>query len=330
MQSNFVVNERCLVRHLDCKRIFSGSRICFIACPNSEEISLELEIIKQKLREVNIEPYVAVDNRDFQKDIFCEKICTKIIESQFCIVVLNDVIDIEDNVRKPNANVYYEYGIMTAFRKKIVPIQLKSQKLAFNIQSLDTLKYDKGNFGKSIEEAIKVVLLEIEGDNEKKKEDFTINSDWVLDIMGLVLVDGRFGFRHERTLALRSLGFKPYNKSSEGKLFLVGIFTDDIPDKDVVLRCKIATIRIKNYCDQLQSEIKEIADETRPSRMIEEKISEYRSSINLLSNATLLIIKDGLENKDGFTEAYNDSVHDIGLKLDIKVLDDTQIAELLK
>jgi hypothetical protein len=127
MQNSFVINERCLVRHLDCKRIFAGSRICFIACPNSEEISLELEIIKQKLREVNIEPYVAVDNRDFQKDIFCEKICAKIIESQFCIVILNDVIDVEDNVRKPNANVYYEYGLMTAFRKKIIPIQLKTQ-----------------------------------------------------------------------------------------------------------------------------------------------------------------------------------------------------------
>jgi len=67
---------------------------------------------KQTLR-----PYVAVDQREFQKDIFCEKICTKIIESLFCIVILNDVTDVGDNVKKPNANVYYEYGLMTAFQK---------------------------------------------------------------------------------------------------------------------------------------------------------------------------------------------------------------------
>jgi len=101
------INEECLVRHQDCKRIFGGSRICFVACPNSDEIALELEIIRQKLREVNIEPYVAIDEREFQKDIFCEKICTKIIESQFCITILNDVKDSLDGINKPNANVYY-------------------------------------------------------------------------------------------------------------------------------------------------------------------------------------------------------------------------------
>jgi len=153
------INRDCIVRHQDCKRIFGGSRICFVASPSSEEVALELEIIKQKLREMNIEPYIAVEQREFQKDIFCEKICSKIIESLFCIVILNDVED-ENGVRKPNANVYYEYGLMTAFKKKIIPIQLEGQKLAFNIQSLDTLKYTRKDFG-SVSSSVKIHLQRI-------------------------------------------------------------------------------------------------------------------------------------------------------------------------
>ena len=113
------------MRRQDCKRIFEGSRICFVASPNSEEVALELEIIQQVLRDANIEPYIAVEQREFQKDIFCEKICSKIIESQFCIVILKEVAE------KPNANVYYEYGLMTAFHKKIIPIRPEGQSLVY-------------------------------------------------------------------------------------------------------------------------------------------------------------------------------------------------------
>ena len=82
-------NPNCLIRYQPCKRIFEGSRMCFIATPFSEEVELELAIIKQKLKENNIEPYIAAEEKEYQKDIFCEKICSKIIESLFCFVVLN-------------------------------------------------------------------------------------------------------------------------------------------------------------------------------------------------------------------------------------------------
>jgi len=42
MALSIKANDKCLVRHQDCKRIFGGSRTCFVACPNSEEIALEL------------------------------------------------------------------------------------------------------------------------------------------------------------------------------------------------------------------------------------------------------------------------------------------------
>lgn len=129
-------NQSCIVRDThECKRIFEGSKICFIASPSNDEIVFELDIIQKKLIDVNVEPYIAAKKSIFQEDIFCSKICSKIIESKFCIVILN-----EDNKGIPNPNVYYEYGLMMAFRKKIIPIQLKEQNLPFNIQNLDTLK----------------------------------------------------------------------------------------------------------------------------------------------------------------------------------------------
>ena len=103
---------------------------------NAKNDKSESKVFSETSRvQAHIEPYIAVEQRAFQKDIFCEKICSKIIESQFCIVFLNDVIDEVDRVRKPNANVYYEYGLMTAFGKKIIPIQLEGQSLAFNPSS---------------------------------------------------------------------------------------------------------------------------------------------------------------------------------------------------
>ena len=136
------INRTCFVRNEKCKRIFESTQICFIASPAHQEVAWELERIKTLLRKKDIEPYIAVEEFNPQKDIYCEKICSKIIESQFCIVILNEVtykIN-EKEVKMPNPNVYYEYGFMTALNKKIIPIQIQDQKLAFNIQGLDTVK----------------------------------------------------------------------------------------------------------------------------------------------------------------------------------------------
>jgi len=154
MQKTERVNQKCIVRGKKCESIFEESRMCFIDSP-SDEVGLELEIIKQKLRGADIEPYIAVEKNEHQKDIFCEKICFKIIESQFCIIILKEIAE------KPNANVYYEYGLMTAFDKKIIPIRPEGQLLALNIRNLDTLGYTEENLSKKMEDAIKN-MIEVE------------------------------------------------------------------------------------------------------------------------------------------------------------------------
>jgi hypothetical protein len=90
------------------------------------------------------------------QEIVCSKICKNIIGCTFCIVILTDVsprnhhyeqsIDSTVDIRKePNANVYFEYGIMTALNKDIIPIQKSGQKLKFDIQNLDIIFYDEIN-----------------------------------------------------------------------------------------------------------------------------------------------------------------------------------------
>jgi len=327
------VHDRCLVRHQDCKRIFGGSRTCFVACPNSEEIALELEIIRQKLREANIEPYIAVDQRDFQKDIFCEKICTKIIESLFCIVVLNDVTDIGDNIRKPNANVYYEYGLMTAFQKKIVPIQLAGHTLAFNIQSLDTLKYNHKEFPRQIEEAIRMTLLDLEAEQSEKEEKIPEgNVEWTLDFMGLIRADDRYRFRNERVLSSASLGFHAFHRPRDGRLFYVGIFKAEDTEQDMLLRAKMLTLRIKNYCDQMDNELAEMREPTgaRPRSMIDERMTEIGRLKNQFLEATILVIKKNLASAIKFSKMYQKSVKNLEFSLALEVLDDTKIKKILE
>lgn len=325
-------NEECLVRHQDCKRIFGGSRICFVACPNSDEIALELEIIRQKLREVNIEPYVAIDEREFQKDIFCEKICTKIIESQFCIVILNDVKDPQDGINKPNANVYYEYGLMTAFRKKIIPIQLDGHSLAFNIQSLDTLKYNRKDFASQIEDAIRLTLLGIDEEQKKKHRRYDgANIEWSIDLMGLVRADERYRFRHERIISSRSLGFQPFFKPKEKQLFFVGIFRPEDKNRDVILRAKMLTIRIKNYCDQIKADLLELQEQSprRPRSLITDRITEHEKLLSQLTESNLLIIKENIDQANEFITSYKQSVEDQGFTLKMEVLDDEKVKQLI-
>lgn len=151
---SFKINERCFIRkEHKCGKIFGASKSCFIACPNEDNIELILKLMSKKLSKAKIEPIIAVKERAYGQDIFCTKICGKIIESQFCIVILDDSVKEGKNI--PNPNVYYEYGLMTALRKHIIPLQNEDLELAFNIQSYDTIKYKQSNIEAELDRAIK-------------------------------------------------------------------------------------------------------------------------------------------------------------------------------
>lgn len=149
------INHNCFIRKdHNCGKMIGASKSCFIACPSEDDdVEMTLELISEKLAKVGIEPIIAVKERAYGQDIFCTKICGKIIESKFCLVILDDLIIEDRNI--PNPNVYYEYGLMTALKKHIIPFQKEDLKLAFNIQSYDTIKYNKRSISSEIDRAIK-------------------------------------------------------------------------------------------------------------------------------------------------------------------------------
>lgn len=149
-----VINEQCFIRKQHtCGKMFGASKSCFIACPSDDDLEPILGLMSEKLSRLGIEPIIAIKERAYGQDIFCTKICGKIIESRFCIVILDDAI--RDATKMPNPNVYYEYGLMTALRKHIVPLQKEDLELAFNIQSYDTIKYNARNVGTELDRAIR-------------------------------------------------------------------------------------------------------------------------------------------------------------------------------
>jgi hypothetical protein len=76
----------------------------------------------------------------------------KIIESRFCIVFLDNL----------NANVFYEYGMMSSLRKPIIPLQREGERLPFNVQSLDVVKYTDDDFHEKVLKAIEMKVRETE------------------------------------------------------------------------------------------------------------------------------------------------------------------------
>jgi len=167
---SFSVNENCFIRKQHkCGKVFAASKSCFIACPTDDDLNPMLELISEKLTKVGIEPIIAVKERAYGQDIFCTKICGKIIEARFCIVILDDTL--KDGHNLPNPNVYYEYGLMTSLRKHIIPLQKDGFLLSFNIQSYDTIKYNAKNLGLEIDRGIRdAIRLTETKDKQAEKE----------------------------------------------------------------------------------------------------------------------------------------------------------------
>ena len=83
------INETCIIGLPTCGYAFSSSRMAFIATPSDDEFSLEVDVLETLLADKDYESFVALEVIDPAKLAFCTKICSKIITSQFCIVLLN-------------------------------------------------------------------------------------------------------------------------------------------------------------------------------------------------------------------------------------------------
>lgn len=148
-------NEICVVGLPRCDFVFSSTRTCFIAY-GFRESTLEMGILRHLLAQRGIEPVEAGGMLAPGQNAFCAKICSKIITSQFCVVLLNN--DMQDGIEIPNANVNMEYGLILGFNKYIIPFQRETQRLPFNVAGLDTVKYTNQTFERKAAEAIDLAI----------------------------------------------------------------------------------------------------------------------------------------------------------------------------
>ena len=155
-------NQICIVGLPRCDFVFSSTRTCFIAY-GFEDSDLEMDILKRILEDHGIQPIEAGGKLAPGQNAFCAKICSKIITSQFCVVLVNNE-EVEGR-EIPNANVNMEYGLMLGFNKYVIPFQRGSQRLPFNVAGLDTIKYTNANFARLASTAIEQAIRETQQDS---------------------------------------------------------------------------------------------------------------------------------------------------------------------
>src|SRR5436309_2113546 len=149
-------NELCVIGLPRCDFVFSSTRACFIGYGFAES-ALEMAILRNLLGGRGIEAVEAGGTLAPGQNAFCAKICSKIIVSQFCIILMNN--DVKNATEIPNANVNMEYGLMLGFNKYVIPFQRESQTLPFNVAGLDTVKYTNESFERKASEAIDAAII---------------------------------------------------------------------------------------------------------------------------------------------------------------------------
>jgi len=244
------VNEQCFIRKdHKCGKMFGASKSCFIACPTDDKIEPILGLMSEKLSKVGIEPIIAVKERVYGQDIFCTKICGRIIESRFCIVILND--SMHDGKNIPNPNVYYEYGLMTSLRKHLIPLQKEDLELAFNIQSYDTIKYSDRNISGELDRAIKDAVRITEA---KEKEDTATSLSEKtllrkLELAGLDLRDNEWILAD----AINDTSFKGYGQYQKGFYVYLGKIDDASEFKDYLEELGVVLYRTEKKVKELEA-----------------------------------------------------------------------------
>jgi hypothetical protein len=239
---DFTLNDRCIVGMPACGYGFASSRSCFLARPSDESFALEENVIEQVLRDRNYRLDVALSMIDPGKFAFCTKICSRIIQSHFCIVLLNQSRHRDSpEIRVPNPNVHLEYGMMLSFRKHVIPMQPEDEVLAFNIYPLDTIKYTPGSFKDRLEHAVDDAILRFET-RQPPSGPVGVGLDLLkyLNFRGLQFADVQREPARSLFQIGSSLSFNLFF-DREGYMFF-GIFPEEDP-KEIVIR---STLLLRN------------------------------------------------------------------------------------
>lgn len=282
MASEAQINEKCIVGLPTCGYAFNSARMAFIAAPADDDYQLELDILSTLLEEKGYDAYLALRNVDPGKFAFCTKICSKIIQAQFCIVRLNSSAHRDhSDIQIPNPNVHMEYGLMLGFRKYIVPMQRRRNSLAFNVQPLDTILYTNAEFKRVANDAIDSAILAA-GTTARPGRALSSSESLIryLGVRGLRVTQ----LNTDEARQVFGLGeFLGFNLLDGPEIIYFGFF-DTLDAKEIVFRLKLLIQRI----DQAISDFEEVTSKTLPpERLRQAEELRNRLRIEVLIDADL-------------------------------------------
>jgi len=233
MKKTIRENEKCFIGMPSCGYGYESAKSCFVACPAHEKYTLKIDVIKDIVEAKQYECHIALKRIDPGNFAFCTKICSKIIQSQFCIVFLDPSLDKNSN-EYPNPNVHFEYGMMISQNKHIIPLQDEKYDLAFNISPLDTIKYNDANFKLKIIEAVDNAIAR---STESKSSGQIPHGPYILtfyNIYGYQLSDITNGFFKLLYGYGSNLGFFLFENKQDNKYKFVGLFELEDPKKAIL------------------------------------------------------------------------------------------------
>lgn len=277
----YPVNEQCFIRKQHkCGKMYSASKSCFIACPTDDNLEPILELMSEKLSKVGIEPIIAVKERAYGQDIFCTKICGKIIESRFCVVILDD--SIKNEIGIPNPNVYYEYGLMTSLRKHIIPLQRENLELAFNIQSYDTIKYSPRNVATELDRAIRDAIKLTEAKEPEKTIEFITDRSILrrMELAGFEVKDKNW-FLAE---VIEDTAFKGFGQHKNGFYAYVGKIDSNEDIQTYIDDLNVAIYRTEKKAKNMHDEIdtyKKQTEKRTAQPQLNERVWTAKSTISI-------------------------------------------------
>lgn len=293
-------NEICNIGLPRCDFVFSSTRTCFIAYGFTES-PLEMNVLRKLLEERGIQAEEAGGALAPAQNAFCAKICSKIITSQFCIVLLNN--ESKDDIEIPNANVNMEYGLMLGFNKFVIPFQRASQELPFNVAGLDTVKYMDQDFERLARSAIDQAIMDTQQDQIPPPDLDQYATTFLMTKRALLSPIDNVGDRILYNLG-RPLGFSLLNDFSGMHYIYFGNFSAFRPE---VVLWRLETLR-------------EIIDGRRGSldkRVAAEIVEEDQvSSIDdFFSDLEIWVVVTGEDDKRAITEVLEKSQSDYVVRL---------------
>ncbi len=259
-------NEKCFIGMPSCGYVYESAKLCFVACPSHEKYTLKIEVIKDIIESYQYECHVALKRIDPGNFAFCTKICSKIIQAQFCIAFLDPSFD-DDDSEYPNPNVHFEYGMMISQNKYVIPLQDEKHDLPFNISPLDTIKYNDSNFKQKVTEAIEFAIKKsaenkIAGALPQSPELFTF-----YNLYGYRLTDTNLNFLKLLYEFGSNLGFFLFDNKKNDTYKYIGPFDNEDP--------KLAILHTKLLVENIVRTYEDIKKRPKGSDSIEISVKVY-------------------------------------------------------